>query len=73
MKLDDFMVDYYPQGYEVLVEASELQKMMRMFNDYEKIIEQQQQTIDTQKLCIDFVKSQLDDFRNGKMKVDLRG
>lgn len=73
MKLDDFMTDYFPPGELITVEASELQRIMRMFNEYEKIIEKQQSTIETQMICIDFVKSQLDDYKNGKMHLDLRG
>lgn len=73
MKLDDFLVDFFPKGKEVLVDAEQLQDIMKMFKDYERIIEKQQQTIETQMVCIDFLKAQVDDFRNGKMKVDLRG
>lgn len=73
MKLDEFMVDFQPQDKEVIVNASQLQDIMRMFKDYESVVKKQQVIISQKDACIDYLKAQVDDFKNGKMKVDLRG
>jgi len=73
MKIDDFLVDFFPKGKEVLVDANLLQEMVRMFKEYENIIRKQQHIIDQKDMCIEFLRADLDEFKNGTMKVDLRG
>lgn len=73
MGLEDFMVDFFPANQDVTVDARQLQEVMKMMKEYESIILKQQKVIDNQNTCLDFLRDQLDDFKNGKFKVDLRG
>ncbi len=72
MPLEDFMVDYHTDKEIVYVKAKQLHDIMKMFYDYESVIKKQEKIIEQNNNCIDFLRGQLDDFKNGKMFIDLR-
>jgi len=73
IELDEnqFLADIFSDGFEIVIDANRFKKVLRHNVELEKIMKQQQQLIENQKKANEFLRDQLKELREPRVKVNL--
>ena len=68
---DQFLTDIFKDGFEIIIDANDFKKVLRQNVELERIVKQQQKTIEHQKSANEFLRDQLKELREPRVIVKL--
>ncbi len=73
MKLDDFLVDYFPQNEKVTVSAVELQQLVNAKREAENTVKSHEKSIQHLQHKVMLLEAKIEFMESACLHVDLRG
>ena len=68
---DQFLADIFKDGFEIVIDANDFKKVLRQNVELQRIIKDQQKTIENQKKANEFLRDQLKELREPRVVVRL--
>ena len=68
---DQFLADIFKDGFEIVIDANDFKKVLRQNVELERIVKDQQKTIENQKKANEFLRDQLKELREPRVVVRL--
>ena len=68
---DQFLADIFKDGFEIVIDANDFKKVLRQNVELERIVKDQQKTIENQKKANEFLRDQSKELREPRVVVRL--